>query len=32
MVQVNAIDRLLTSTPHSEEFLWVLWELCGLSR
>ncbi|KAK7812857.1 hypothetical protein CFP56_006549, partial [Quercus suber] len=27
---VNAIDRLLTSTPHSEEFLWVLWELCGL--
>lgn len=29
---VNAIDRLLTSTPHSEEFLWVLWELCGLSR
>lgn len=29
---VNAIDRLLTSTPHSEEFLWLLWELCGLSR
>ncbi|KAL5742054.1 hypothetical protein ACOSP7_028786 [Xanthoceras sorbifolium] len=29
---VNAIDRLLGSTPHSEEFLWVLWELCGLSR
>ncbi|KAK9699314.1 hypothetical protein RND81_08G166700 [Saponaria officinalis] len=29
---VNALDRLLTSTPHSEEFLWVLWELCGLSR
>ncbi|KAJ0027672.1 hypothetical protein Pint_36158 [Pistacia integerrima] len=28
----NAIDRLLTSNPHSEEFLWVLWELCGLSR
>ncbi|KAF2323825.1 hypothetical protein GH714_042410 [Hevea brasiliensis] len=29
---VNAIDRLVASTPHSEEFLWVLWELCGLSR
>ncbi|XP_057962822.1 protein virilizer homolog isoform X2 [Malania oleifera] len=29
---VSAIDRLLTSTPHSEEFLWVLWELRGLSR
>ncbi|KAK2655362.1 hypothetical protein Ddye_008414 [Dipteronia dyeriana] len=29
---VNAIDRLLGSPPHSEEFLWVLWELCGLSR
>ncbi|XP_022765793.1 uncharacterized protein LOC111310578 [Durio zibethinus] len=26
---VNAIDRLLSSTPQSEEFLWVLWELCG---
>lgn len=29
---VNAVDRLLTSSPDSEEFLWVLWELCGLSR
>lgn len=29
---VSAVDRLLGSTPHSEEFLWVLWELCGLSR
>ncbi|CAN1277693.1 Protein virilizer homolog [Linum perenne] len=29
---VNAIDRLLLLTPHTEEFLWVLWELCGLSR
>ncbi|XP_030553813.1 protein virilizer homolog [Rhodamnia argentea] len=29
---VNAIDHLLTCTPHSEEFLWVLWELCALSR
>ncbi|XVF76085.1 hypothetical protein PTKIN_Ptkin13bG0237800 [Pterospermum kingtungense] len=29
---VNAIDRLLSLTPQSEEFLWVLWELCGLER
>ncbi|KAJ4969679.1 hypothetical protein NE237_002778 [Protea cynaroides] len=29
---VNAVDRLLTSALHSEEFLWVLWELCALSR
>ncbi|XP_021852766.1 protein virilizer homolog [Spinacia oleracea] len=29
---VHAVDRLLTSTPCSEELLWVLWELCGLSR
>ncbi|KAA3464043.1 Protein virilizer [Gossypium australe] len=29
---VNAIDRLLSATPQSEEFLWVLWELCGLAR
>ncbi|XP_058089695.1 protein virilizer homolog [Magnolia sinica] len=29
---VNAIDRLLAATPHSEELLWVLWELCALSR
>ncbi|XWS66566.1 hypothetical protein CRYUN_Cryun05aG0210500 [Craigia yunnanensis] len=29
---VNAIYRLLSSTPQSEEFLWVLWELCGLAR
>ncbi|KAF7851933.1 hypothetical protein BT93_L1645 [Corymbia citriodora subsp. variegata] len=29
---VNAIDHLLMCTPHSEEFLWVLWELCALSR
>ncbi|XAR56054.1 hypothetical protein NMG60_11036351 [Bertholletia excelsa] len=29
---VNAIDRLIGSSPHSEEILWVLWELCGLSR
>lgn len=32
MIQVNAVDRLLASTPQSEEFLWVLWELCGVSR
>ncbi|VVA15380.1 PREDICTED: embryo defective 2016 [Prunus dulcis] len=29
---VNAIDRLLTASPNSEEFLWVLWELCALAR
>lgn len=29
---VNAVDRLLTCSLHSEEILWVLWELCGLSR
>ena len=32
LVQVNAIDRLLTSSVQSEEILWVLWELCSLSR
>lgn len=29
---INAIDHLITSTPGTEEFLWILWELCGLSR
>ncbi|KAL5545698.1 hypothetical protein UlMin_005385 [Ulmus minor] len=29
---VNAVDRLITSAPHSEELLWVLWELCGYAR
>ncbi|KAF6147683.1 hypothetical protein GIB67_003014 [Kingdonia uniflora] len=29
---VNAIDRLLVSNLSSEELLWVLWELCDLSR
>ncbi|KAM7500791.1 hypothetical protein LguiA_025205 [Lonicera macranthoides] len=29
---VNVIDRLITSKLHSEEILWVLWELCCLSR
>ncbi|XP_052200578.1 protein virilizer homolog [Diospyros lotus] len=29
---VNAIDCLLASDPHAEEILWVLWELCVISR
>ncbi|XP_050380186.1 protein virilizer homolog [Argentina anserina] len=29
---VNAIDRLLTAAPNSEEFLWMLWELCAVAR
>ncbi|KAK9170294.1 hypothetical protein Syun_002434 [Stephania yunnanensis] len=29
---VSAIDRLLSSNPQSEELLWILWELCGISR
>ncbi|CAK8571309.1 unnamed protein product [Lathyrus sativus] len=29
---VNVIDRLLSSNPQSEEFLWVVWELSALSR
>ncbi|KAL5992964.1 hypothetical protein ACLOJK_013884 [Asimina triloba] len=29
---VNAIDQLLTAAPRSEDLLWVLWELCALSR
>ncbi|XP_027174907.1 protein virilizer homolog [Coffea eugenioides] len=29
---IVAIDHLITSTPNTEEFLWILWELCGLSR
>ncbi|XP_073107829.1 protein virilizer homolog isoform X2 [Elaeis guineensis] len=28
----TAIARLLATTPHSDELLWVLWELCGISR
>ncbi|XP_038985471.1 protein virilizer homolog isoform X2 [Phoenix dactylifera] len=28
----TAIDRLLATTTHSDELLWVLWELCGISR
>ncbi|KAK4776143.1 hypothetical protein SAY87_024104 [Trapa incisa] len=29
---INAIDQLLMSAPHSEEFLWVLWEFSAFSR
>ncbi|CAN6455259.1 unnamed protein product [Victoria cruziana] len=29
---VSAVDSLVTANPHSEEFLWSLWELCALSR
>ncbi|KAK4362634.1 hypothetical protein RND71_017875 [Anisodus tanguticus] len=29
---INAIDRLATSSPDSEELLWVVWQLCGLAR
>uniref|UniRef100_A0A1J3J7R8 Virilizer N-terminal domain-containing protein n=1 Tax=Noccaea caerulescens TaxID=107243 RepID=A0A1J3J7R8_NOCCA len=29
---VSAVDRLLKSTPQSEEFLWILWELRDVSR
>ncbi|KAF9594983.1 hypothetical protein IFM89_035756 [Coptis chinensis] len=31
-LKVNAIDLLLASTPQSDDLLWILWELCGLSR
>ncbi|KFK37974.1 hypothetical protein AALP_AA3G054100 [Arabis alpina] len=29
---VSAVDRLLKSTPQTEEFLWILWELRDVSR
>ncbi|XP_057778024.1 protein virilizer homolog isoform X2 [Salvia miltiorrhiza] len=29
---VIAVDRLCKLTPNTEEFLWVLWDLCRLSR
>ncbi|CAH9135389.1 unnamed protein product [Cuscuta epithymum] len=29
---VNAVDLLVTSNLHSEDFLWILWKLCGHSR
>ncbi|XP_074567247.1 protein virilizer homolog isoform X3 [Curcuma longa] len=27
-----AIDLLLATDPHSDELLWILWELCAISR
>ncbi|KAH6806170.1 hypothetical protein C2S51_031001 [Perilla frutescens var. frutescens] len=32
MRAVIAVDRLCKLTPNTEEFLWVLWDLCRLSR
>ncbi|XP_009631269.1 protein virilizer homolog isoform X1 [Nicotiana tomentosiformis] len=32
LMAINAIDRLTTSSPNSEDLLWVVWQLCGLSR
>nr|CAD1833153.1 unnamed protein product [Ananas comosus var. bracteatus] len=29
---VTAVSRLLAAAPNSDEFLWVLWELCAISR
>ncbi|CAA3021769.1 Hypothetical predicted protein [Olea europaea subsp. europaea] len=29
---INAVDNLLTLAPDTEEYLWVLWDLCRLSR
>lgn len=29
---IQAIDRLISTAPGTEEFLWILWEFCGLSR
>ncbi|VFQ87443.1 unnamed protein product [Cuscuta campestris] len=29
---INAVDLLVTSNQNSEDFLWILWKLCGLSR
>ncbi|KAH0460140.1 hypothetical protein IEQ34_010803 [Dendrobium chrysotoxum] len=28
----KSIDRLLATNPCSDEFLWVLWDLCAISR
>ncbi|XP_072967043.1 protein virilizer homolog isoform X2 [Typha angustifolia] len=28
----TAVGRLLAATPNSDELLWVLWELCAISR
>lgn len=32
LLQINAIDRLVTSSPDSEDLLWTVWQLCGLAR
>ncbi|XP_047976433.1 protein virilizer homolog isoform X2 [Salvia hispanica] len=32
MRAVVAVDRLCKLTPNTEEFLWVLWDICRLSR
>ncbi|TMW91087.1 hypothetical protein EJD97_014800 [Solanum chilense] len=29
---ITAIDRLVTSSPDSEDLLWTVWQLCSLSR
>ncbi|XP_060204343.1 protein virilizer homolog [Lycium barbarum] len=29
---INAIDCLATSSPDSEDLLWIVWQLCGLAR
>lgn len=29
---INAIDRLVRSSPDSEDLLWTVWQLCSLSR
>lgn len=29
---INAVDRLVTSSPDSEDLLWIVWQLSGLAR
>ncbi|XP_015165965.1 uncharacterized protein [Solanum tuberosum] len=29
---ITAIDRLVTSSPDSEDLLWTVWQLCSLAR
>ncbi|KAJ3682983.1 hypothetical protein LUZ60_013210 [Juncus effusus] len=29
---VSLVDRLLVAAPNSDELLWLLWELCAISR
>ncbi|KAJ4781842.1 embryo defective 2016 [Rhynchospora pubera] len=29
---VSLVDRLLAAAPNSDELLWLLWELCAISR